>query len=209
MASVGAKKRAKHEARKAGRPRKEGVPRYPSGKVNTTRMADMTAAMDVRRKLCALIGLTPTEDELRADMCGMAFGRVAMTAPKDQRREVFEAGCRMWELRRRYLGTNDQREAWANENRPAPTGVLDDDDGDRQRKEATRLAYDTARAVARAADPLGDMVLQGVIFEDRDMPTYTGETLVVLNALAHHFSVGRHNKKGVGARSHPYLESAG
>jgi len=209
MTSVGARKRAKHEARKVGRPRKEGVPRYPNGKVNTDRMADLTAAMDVRRKLCASLGLTPSDEELRSNMAGLAFGRVAMTAPSAQRREVFEAGMRMWELRRRYLSTNDQREAWANENRPAPTGVHDDDDGDRQRKDATRVAYDTARAVARAADPMGDMVLQGVVFEDRDMPSFTGETLVVLNALAHHFHVGRHKRKGVANRNHPYLESAG
>lgn len=213
MASTAAKTRQKREARaraarngekvgSRGPLQRENVARFPNGKINP-KANTMDSALAVRRKLCAAIGLELSADELRSHMIGTAYGRIAMTAPKEQRREVFEAGERMVELMRAFLRTYDSRPAWSNEELPAPLGEITDEE-QAERNEATRKRYRAAQRVALEADPLAMVILEQILINDRDMPAHTGDALVVLNALAHHFAFGRHKRASPVEKVHPF-----
>jgi hypothetical protein len=100
MTAKAAKLRAKRAARAAGRPRKEGVERYPSGKIKPieTEREALSVAMDARRRIHRMTAAN--DDTVRSQLAGYTLGRIFLDGKIS--REQLEAGDEYAEAISRY-----------------------------------------------------------------------------------------------------------
>ena len=100
MAAKAQKLRAKRASRGAGRPRKQNVERYPSGKVKPfeTEKDNMSVAIDARRKVH---GMTAANDDaVKSQHAGYTLGRIFLDGRISK--EQLEAGDEYAEVISRY-----------------------------------------------------------------------------------------------------------
>lgn len=100
MAAKAQKLRAKRAARSVGRPRKEGVERYPSGKIKPfeTERETVSVAIEARRRIH---GMTAANDDMVRDkLAGYTLGRIFLDG--NITREQLEAGDEYAEAISRY-----------------------------------------------------------------------------------------------------------
>lgn len=100
MAAKAQKLRAKRALRSAGRPRKEGVDRYPGGKIKPfeTEKENMSVAMDARRRIHGM--KAANDDTVKDRLAGYTLGRIFMDGKIS--REQLDAGDEYAEAMARY-----------------------------------------------------------------------------------------------------------
>jgi len=155
MAAKAQKLRLKRATRGAGRPRKEGVERYPSGKIKPfeTEKDNMSVAIDARRRIHGMEAAN--DDAVKSQFAGYTLGRIFLDGKITE--EQRQAGDEYAEVMARYHRLVGIPFPSARAQSLFSVGGYDGD-----------ISADTATRARRASNKM--MELQGVLLRCLDGP---------------------------------------
>lgn len=183
---------SKPKKNRKGRPRSTGQ-RHPSGKVKqpTERaLAELnrSVVLEARQRVYGL-----SEEDARRDEAFVVLGRLFFT--REISRQQYDDGWRYAEIVANY-----RRAIMAK-------GVPSAGDLDRSRghdgSDGTDPAYvarckrdiaiykQVRRSILEAPDPLAQTIIDAVVIEGKDMPSFVGTLRIALNAVGHAITVSR------------------
>jgi len=173
--------------KKGGRPRKQGVKRYPCGQIHHDEIerAAVHTVIETRMRMYGM-----TEKQARDPMAGTAIGRLCMG--KEISIDQYDVAAKYLAIRSAYLrGIGAPSDG--HDPRPEYAG------SGGSHEDFVRLAksnYEAAHEVIKShmfaeRSPNGTVALDMIVVRDVDAPHLVGDLRTLLNVLSRHFSMGK------------------